>query len=242
MTKTRVEDYTMFAELDNAIRRPNATAEAGFWRLAAWLKLAKRHREDKVDLILDRLASKRLLGYNIFSVPNALSVSRTFPLAPMFWLAVSYGLPAYIPISILVMAGETDWFDGVFARRAGTSKLGGLIDACSDKVFMIVCFVSLYRLIVHRLFWWLLGVETALLGIAAFAIYQMQIGFLPKTTNTDSIGFGKCKFAVECAGVLMLLVKKVELGNELLWTAFILAILSAFGKAWQIWGPKIRVS
>ncbi|HED64903.1 MAG TPA: CDP-alcohol phosphatidyltransferase family protein [Planctomycetes bacterium] len=72
-------------------------------------------------------------------VPNAISLARLglavlLPFAPeAYW------------IWIVVAAGASDWLDGWIARRfSATSKLGGLLDGLTDKVFIVTALLTFW--------------------------------------------------------------------------------------------------
>ena len=67
----------------------------------------------------------------IVTVPNLLSFAR-IPLAVAF-LAVQH-VPTRV--GLVVAASLTDFFDGWFARRGQTSRLGALLDPIADKLFI----------------------------------------------------------------------------------------------------------
>src|ERR671914_279972 len=76
----------------------------------------------------------RGLGDRVFTVPNALSLSRLFmvPLVVALLLARSDGLAA----AFFVLAAATDFLDGRIARRAGPTRLGRILDPVADRLML----------------------------------------------------------------------------------------------------------
>jgi len=63
-------------------------------------------------------------------------------------------------VALAAAAGATDWLDGIIARRFGaTSIVGGLLDACADKLFVVIAFVTLAA--EGALPWWAVGLVLA---------------------------------------------------------------------------------
>ena len=79
------------------------------------------------------------------NIPNILSISRIF-LAPIFFFFLVSDILLYVWFSLIVffLGSLTDALDGYFARRYQVeSKFGKNIDPLSDKVFILVSFLSL---------------------------------------------------------------------------------------------------
>jgi cardiolipin synthase len=76
----------------------------------------------------------RSLGDRVFTVPNALSLSRMFmvPVVVALLLARADGLAA----AFFVLAATTDFLDGRLARRAGPTRLGRILDPVADRLML----------------------------------------------------------------------------------------------------------
>lgn len=74
------------------------------------------------------------LGDRVFTVPNALSLSRLFmvPVVVALLLARADGLAAVF----FVLAAATDFLDGRLARRAGPTRLGRILDPVADRLML----------------------------------------------------------------------------------------------------------
>ncbi|MDQ3463141.1 MAG: CDP-alcohol phosphatidyltransferase family protein [Actinomycetota bacterium] len=83
-----------------------------------------------------------LFSDRVLTVPNLLSFARLLgvPLFLWFLLGPRWDVAA---IAILVVAGVTDYLDGMLARRLGqTSKLGALLDPLADRLYIISTLVA----------------------------------------------------------------------------------------------------
>jgi len=82
---------------------------------------------------------------DIFQVPNLLSISRILltPVIGYFlWLGTNQG--TLLAVIFMVIAGLTDYFDGVTARWLNKmTKLGLVLDPVADKIFIIVLIFEL---------------------------------------------------------------------------------------------------
>jgi cardiolipin synthase len=83
-----------------------------------------------------------LLMPSWLNLPNSLTLFRLAS-APFVAAAIAGG--HYYPAAVLfLLAAITDSFDGMLARRMGaTTKLGGLLDPVTDKVFLSAVFLAL---------------------------------------------------------------------------------------------------
>lgn len=88
----------------------------------------------------------------VWTVPNVISAIR-LALVPVFAVLIFTERDA-AALVVLVVAGASDWFDGVIARRFNqTSRLGQLLDPAADRLYIFVTLVGLaWRELVP---WWL---------------------------------------------------------------------------------------
>jgi len=75
-----------------------------------------------------------------FRAPDLLTVLRV-PLAGAFLVAQGAGAR----FGILALAAVSDFFDGIWARRIGGSRLGVVLDPICDKIFIAAAFVVVIR-------------------------------------------------------------------------------------------------
>lgn len=90
---------------------------------------------------------------NVWTIPNALSVLRLLAVPLFLWLVLGpqEDVAAFV---VLVIAGVTDYLDGLVARATGQySRLGAILDPLADRLTIAATLVGL----VLRDFipWWL---------------------------------------------------------------------------------------
>ena len=79
---------------------------------------------------------------SVLTAANQLTLLR-LALVPVFALCMLYGLPGWALV-VFVIAGVTDAFDGVIARRTGQlTTLGAWLDPMADKLLVATMFVML---------------------------------------------------------------------------------------------------
>lgn len=94
----------------------------------------------------------------VWTVPNVISGVRLL-LVPVFAVLIFTGRDV-AAIVVLVVAGASDWLDGVIARRFDqTSRVGQLLDPAADRLYIFVTLIGLgWREVVP---WWLVLVIAA---------------------------------------------------------------------------------
>ncbi len=94
----------------------------------------------------------------IWTIPNMISFVR-LGLVPVFALLIILERDV-AAVVVLVIAGASDWLDGVIARRFNqTSRLGQLLDPAADRLYIFVTLLGLaWRGFVP---WWLVAVIAA---------------------------------------------------------------------------------
>lgn len=78
---------------------------------------------------------------SVLTAANQLTLLRLL-LVPVFALCIFYGLHGWALVTFAV-AGLTDVFDGVLARRSGPTVLGAWLDPAADKILVLTMFVML---------------------------------------------------------------------------------------------------
>ncbi len=139
-------------------------------------------------------------GRLIAHAPNALSSLR---------IALAIALPIAAPaarLPIVLIAGATDFLDGVIARRfAATSALGGMLDAVADKLFTLSAIGTL--LLAGEIVWWQAAValarDAAVAGAAVVAAARGRlsrfVGLSPSRAGKWTTAFFFLWFTVELA-------------------------------------------
>lgn len=75
-------------------------------------------------------------------IPNLLTIIRVLLVVPVCVLLLREQFGA--ALSLIFLAGFTDWFDGYLARRNGwQSRLGSILDPLADKLLIVSTFVVL---------------------------------------------------------------------------------------------------
>ncbi len=89
----------------------------------------------------------------VVTLPNALSALRLALVPVFFWLVLTHR--DGWALVVLFVAGWSDYFDGVLARRWNQmSRLGQLLDPAADRLYILATLVGLaWRDVVP---WWLL--------------------------------------------------------------------------------------
>jgi cardiolipin synthase len=79
---------------------------------------------------------------SVLTAANQLTLLRLV-LVPVFAICMLYGRPGWALVTFLV-AGATDAFDGLIARRTGhATTLGAWLDPMADKLLLLTMFVML---------------------------------------------------------------------------------------------------
>jgi cardiolipin synthase len=79
----------------------------------------------------------------VVTIPNALSVLRLLGV-PLFLYLLLGPEADLLALLVLMVAGFTDWLDGVLARKLGQlSRLGALLDPAADRLYILATLVGL---------------------------------------------------------------------------------------------------
>ncbi|WP_448074099.1 CDP-alcohol phosphatidyltransferase family protein [Georgenia yuyongxinii] len=158
----------------------------------------------------------------VLTLPNAISFARLL-LVPVFGVLI-FTERDVAALVVLVVAGASDWFDGVIARRFNQmSRLGQLLDPAADRLYIFVTLVGLaWRELVP---WWLV-VVIALRDVVLAALLPVltRRGYGPLPVHLA----GKAgTFALMYAFPLLLLGNVPGTLGTVAWT---------FGWASALWG------
>ena len=141
----------------------------------------------------------------IFTLANQLTLLRML-LIPAFVLLVVYGYLGWALIVFLV-AGATDAFDGLAARRAGQkTTLGAWLDPAADKLLLLTTFVvlTLPNLgLVNRVPIWLtvLIISRDVGIVLTVAIVSLAMG--PRTFRPSLLGKAATAFFILTCVIIM---------------------------------------
>lgn len=141
----------------------------------------------------------------IFTLANQLTLLRML-LIPAFVLLVVYGFFGWALVVFLI-AGATDAFDGLAARRAGQkTTLGAWLDPAADKLLLVTTFIvlTLPNLgLVNRIPVWLtiLIISRDVGIVLTAAIVSLAIG--PRTFKPSPLGKSATAFFIVTCVVVM---------------------------------------
>lgn len=77
----------------------------------------------------------------LLSLPNIITLGRLCAVPLAFWLVIDRAMGA--AFGLFVAAGVSDAVDGWLARRAGTTRLGAMLDPVADKALLVTMYVTL---------------------------------------------------------------------------------------------------
>ncbi|MGC1508387.1 CDP-diacylglycerol--glycerol-3-phosphate 3-phosphatidyltransferase [Ketobacter sp. MCCC 1A13808] len=179
---------------------------------------------------MQQLAGRSVL----FTIPNVLTLLRIC-LIPVFILAF-YTHSEWNKLAaatIFAIAGITDWIDGYLARKMDqTSKLGAFLDPVADKLMVSAALVLLVE-----------SHSSALLAIPAIVIISREITVsalrewmaeLGKRASIAVSYIGKIKTAAQMVAITGLLANEPDLGNWLVWLAYLLLYIATVLTIWSM--------
>jgi len=162
------------------------------------------------------------------NVPNQLTVSR-FVLTVIFLLAlfIDFPLNTTVALALFVIAGITDWIDGVYARRYHLiTNFGKLMDPLADKILTCSAFIAFVGE------GWIEAWMVVLIVARELAITGLRLLAASKNVVLAAEGWGKHKTISQITTTIAILVL-VSYGD---WGPF----GSLFGfqiadKPWVLW-------
>ncbi|WP_240645841.1 CDP-alcohol phosphatidyltransferase family protein [Georgenia sp. SYP-B2076] len=169
-----------------------------------------------------RESTSSAISSRVWTLPNVISGGRLL-LVPVFGVLI-FTERDVAALVVLVVAGATDWFDGVIARRFNqVSRLGQLLDPAADRLYIFVSLVGLaWRDVVP---WWLVIVIAGRDVVLACTMPVLtRHGYGPLPVHLA----GKAgTFALMYAFPLLLLGNVPSVVGDVAWT---------FGWASALWG------
>lgn len=154
------------------------------------------------------------------AVPNTLSGARLV-LAVLFPV-----IPEGLRLAAVLIAGLTDLFDGVLARRLGASSWrGGLLDAVADKAFTLSALVTFA--LSGSLAWWHIPLLLLRdLAVGGFVLYGAAVRAWTAFTRVPSRWPGKLTTAAMFA-TLIVLAARPDRAGPLVWITAALGAVAA---------------
>ena len=175
---------------------------------------------------------KEVIGNNLYSIANCLTVSRIIIIPVIVILLLFEGkLVAFITALIFSIASITDWMDGYIARKQQTvSVLGKFLDPLADKLLVMSTMIMLIPL--GRIPAWIVVIilarELAITGLRGIASSEGVVIAASK--------LGKYKTGFQIAALIVLLLHYEYCcgidfhftGMILLWIALVLTLWSGY--------------
>ena len=125
----------------------------------------------------------------VLTAPNAISVARLAGVPVFLWLVLGPQADGWA-VALLIVAGVSDWLDGVIARAWNQqSRLGQVLDPAADRLYIAATLVGLaIRGIIP---WWLVALLVArelVLGAALLVLRRhgygpLQVSLVGKTAT-----------------------------------------------------------
>ncbi len=173
---------------------------------------------------------------NRMNLPISLTLLRIFfvPLLVVLLLTTGHNMDLWA-VGVFLLAATTDLLDGYLARkRAQVTTLGILLDPIADKLLTSAAFISLVEL--HLIAAWMVviivGREFAVSGLRAIASAE---GFTLQASE-----LGKTKMLSQVVAITVIVLEKRHpllhrLGDVLLWTVVLFALVSAAQYFFSFW-------
>ena len=125
----------------------------------------------------------------ILTVPNAISVARLAGVPVFLWLVLGPQADGWA-VALLIVAGLSDWLDGVIARAWNQqSRLGQVLDPAADRLYIAATLIGLaIRGIIP---WWLVAllvIRELVLGVGLLVLRRhgygpLQVSLVGKTAT-----------------------------------------------------------
>ena len=164
----------------------------------------------------------------LFTVPNLLSVLRLAGVPLFLWLLLGPKEDGWA-LTVLVLAGLSDWADGKIARWLNqTSKLGAMLDPAADRLYTLATVVAfVLRDIVP---WWIAAVlvlRDVMVGVCLWVLRRNGYG-TPEVTYIGKAATFNLMYAMP----LLLLAQG---GSDAA------TIVRPFAYAFAIWGGVLFI-
>src|SRR5215475_8141424 len=140
----------------------------------------------------EQLSSHEVVGEQILTIPNVISIARLIGVPVFLWLVLGVQTTAgdWWAVALLIASGASDWLDGKIARALNQqSRLGQLLDPAADRLYIVATVVALaVRAIIP---WWLVALLAAreVLMAAVLGLLRrrgwaaLQVSFVGKTAT-----------------------------------------------------------
>jgi len=117
---------------------------------------------------------------SLITVPNILTSIRLIGAIALIFIPFKDATNIVFYI-VYTVAGVTDLFDGMIARRTGSvSKFGSILDSIADVSIYAVMIARVFRTLIEKLVWWvwvLAGIAVAIRAACYIVYYAKFKGF-----------------------------------------------------------------
>lgn len=170
----------------------------------------------------------------MWNIPNSLTVSRIV-LVPILVAVLLTKFPGreYIGLAIFLLAGLTDFLDGLIARKTGAvTTMGALLDPIADKLLTSAAFISLVELNLAPSW-----IVTCIVG-REFAVTALRMVALERGKAISANRWGKIKTTTQIIAISILILGKelgywIILGRYMLWIALVATLWSMVVYFWD---------
>jgi cardiolipin synthase (CMP-forming) len=175
----------------------------------------------------------------IFTIANQLTLLRML-LIPAFVILVVYGQFGWA-LTVFIIAGLTDAFDGLVARTAGQkTDLGAWLDPAADKLLLVTTFIvlTLPNLgLVNRIPIWLtvLIISRDVGIVLTVAIVNLALG--PRTFRPSGLGKAATAFFIFTCVVVMFfnyLGRHSLIVDACIWVSLVITLASGVDYVWRV--------
>lgn len=175
----------------------------------------------------------------IFTIANQLTLLRML-LIPAFVILVVYGQFGWALV-VFIIAGLTDAFDGLIARRAGQkTDLGAWLDPAADKLLLVTTFIVLTLPnigLVNRIPVWLtvLIISRDVGIVLTVAIVNLALG--PRTFRPSALGkTATALFIFTCVVVMFFnyLGRPSPIVDAFVWLSLAITLASGVDYVWRV--------
>ena len=138
------------------------------------------------------------------NLPNVLSISRVFLLAPIIFFFENDFF--FLSLIIYLLAAFTDYLDGLLARKySQTSDLGSLLDLLADKLFVSILLIWM----TFKFDSLVILISSILIVSREISISYLRLFIISKSRSIDEIKsdlIGKYKTAIQMVGLGLILI------------------------------------
>ncbi|HEX9682541.1 MAG TPA: CDP-diacylglycerol--glycerol-3-phosphate 3-phosphatidyltransferase [Acidimicrobiales bacterium] len=163
-------------------------------------------------------------GKDAIATPaNAITLGRILLSPLLFWMVLD-SHDSWPAVSLWIILSVTDWLDGYYARRHGTTRSGAFLDPLADKILVLG---TLFVLVADEKFW-LLPVAIIAVREAAISAYRSVVARQGITVPARTLAKIKTVAQEVAIGfaLLPLTAAHTWVANSVLWASVVLTVVS----------------